>query len=141
METGPLRIVVIESHPLMREALCDFIASEPDLKLLAGVPNGTKALKRVVALNPDVILFALGNPGLGDLDTLVALRRALPGTFLLALVTDEAPGQEQVALQAGADAVLKKTVQRAALLRGMREKWGLHTQTVKTNNPEMNPWM
>ena len=63
MDATPLRIVIIESHPLMREALCAAIASEPGLKLVAETTNGSGSLSRVTTLHPDVILFSLGDPG------------------------------------------------------------------------------
>ena len=135
MEPRPLRIIVIESHPLMREALCDAIASEPDLKLLAGVPDRVEALDTAIVLNPDVILLSLGNPGPGDLDTLTALRRALPNTIIMALITAETPGQEEAALKAGASNVLTKSASRTELVRTLRaiQADGLSTR----NNPEI----
>lgn len=127
----PLRIVVIESHPLMREALCAAIASEPGLKLVAETTRGNRSLSRVTSLHPDLILFSLGNPGSGDLEALSALRQALPDAFILGLVTDELPGQIEAALQAGAQAVLTKTTPRVELMQMLRN---IHSQHLPAQN-------
>jgi DNA-binding NarL/FixJ family response regulator len=116
----PLRIAIIERHPLMREALCAAIASEPGLELVAEAASGSEALSLVPTLRPDVILVSLGNPRLGYQETLAAFRHVLPGAFIFGLVDDELPGQAEAALRAGAGAVLKKTAPRAELVQILR---------------------
>ena len=136
MEATPLRIAIIESHPLMREALCAAIASEPDLKLVAETKNKRETLGRVTALNPDVILFSLGNPDQSGLKALSAMRQALPNAFILGLITEEVPGQAEAVLQAGARAVLAKTAPRAELVRMLKN---LHSHDLPArNNLEFN---
>jgi DNA-binding NarL/FixJ family response regulator len=126
----PASVLVIESHPLMREALYAAIAGEPDLMVAAQAVNCTEVLNMVVtvdpgqavlAFKPDIILLTLGNPELVELETLKALRKALPDTSILALTADEVPGQGQAALTAGAQAVLGKSAARAELIGKLRE--------------------
>ena len=136
MDARPLRIVIIESHPLMREALCAAIASEPGLKLVAETTNGSGSLSRVTTLHPDVILFSLGNPGSGDLEALNALRQALPDTFILGLISDEVPGQKETTLKAGVQVVLTKTAPRAELVQMLKKLHG-HDLPAR-NNSELN---
>jgi two-component system secretion response regulator SsrB len=122
--------LVIESHALAREALCAAIAEEPDFKLAGQVVSGAEALGMLIttpadavllAFRPDLILLALGNPGRADLETLRALRKSLPNVPLLALTSPDVEGQAQVALYAGAQAVLSKFAPRAELIRALRE--------------------
>ena len=123
MKNTPVRVLVIEDHPLMRSALSTAIASDPGLELVAEVSSGFGAMDVVTILHPDILLIALGNPGsrLENPELLVALRKKLPGTHILALVTGEVAGQEQAALTAGAQVVLTKAVSREELLKTLHE--------------------
>jgi DNA-binding NarL/FixJ family response regulator len=114
----------------MREDLCNAIAEEPDLTIAEPAINGSEASQMVIAIKPDVILLAyrpdiilltLGNPGLDDLETLTTLRKSLPDTPILALTSNEVPGQEQAALDCGAHGVLTKSAARSELISKLRD--------------------
>jgi two-component system nitrate/nitrite response regulator NarL len=126
----PASVLVIESHSLMREALYAAIAGDPDLIVAAQAVNCTTVLDMVItvdpghallAFKPDIILLTLGNPGLVEMQTLKALRKALPDAFILAMTADEVPGQAQAALTAGAQAVLAKSASREELIGKLHE--------------------
>lgn len=129
MESKNTTVLVLENHPLMRESLCAAIAAESDLKIVEVSPEDANAFQLrlssrydvlFLASKPDIVLLALGNPGLDDLRALIDLRTKLDDTPILALVTDEVPGQEQAALRYGAQAVLSKSVSREGLLEALR---------------------
>jgi DNA-binding NarL/FixJ family response regulator len=124
MNSSPYTVLVIEPQPLMRAALCAILAAETDLTVAAQTVSGAEALERVKILDPGLILLALGNPGLEDLQAIRALRQLLPGTSILALTSNEVTGQEQAALAAGAQTVLSKAAPRAELLRALRNLRG-----------------
>jgi DNA-binding NarL/FixJ family response regulator len=121
MESIPVSVLVIEHHPLMRAALCNAIAAEPDLTIAGTPASRAEAAQMAIATRPDIILLTLGNPGLEDLETLAVLRRSLPQTPVLALISNEVDGQEQAALDHGAQAVLTKAAPRAELICKLRE--------------------
>lgn len=120
MQTPPATVLVIEKHPLMRAAIVNAISDEPELTIGAIAANGQDILQIVETLHPGIILYAIGNPGEDDLETMRELHERLPGSALLVLTTAEVPEQEKVALEHGADVVLPKTIQRAELLHALR---------------------
>jgi DNA-binding NarL/FixJ family response regulator len=117
----PASVLVIEKHPLMREALCDAISDEHDLSVGMKAANGLEALQMLMIILPDIILFAMGNPGTDELETLSIMQKSVPQTPILALTSNEVPGQEQTALDTGAYAVLTKAATRAELISKLRE--------------------
>ena len=121
VELIPACVLIIEKHPLMREALCDAISDETDLRVGMKAANGLEALQMLTILLPDVILFAMGNPGTDELKTLKTMQRSVPQTPILALTSNEVPGQEQAALDTCAYAVLTKAATRAELISKLRE--------------------
>jgi DNA-binding NarL/FixJ family response regulator len=129
MKSKTVSILVLEPHPLMRESLCIAIAAEPDLEVVLPSASDTDVFQLNLAgqddalflsRKPDIILLALGNPGREDLQALVELRNIWPETLVLALTSSEVPGQEQEALDYGAQAALTKAASRGELLQTLR---------------------
>ncbi len=121
MRTSPATVLVIEKHPLMRAAIVNAIADEPDLTIGAIASHGADTIQIVKTLRPDLILFALGNPGNDDIQMLKTLHKISSASAILALTSNEVPGQEQAALKNGAQAVVPKSAQRAELLKALRD--------------------
>ena len=116
----PFSVLIIESHPLMREALCAAIDEEPGLTVAGETAHVAEALQMAAALAPDVILIALEDPGPEAVVTLDALRQTLPAGRILALTSEEVTGEERDALNAGAHAVLTKATPRTGLVQAVR---------------------
>lgn len=113
-------VVVIEAHPLMREALLAALMAETDWQVTA-LPDRPKVIiPAVCAAPPDLILLSLGNPGADDLRLLAVLRQILPTVRIVALITNEVPSQDEAAVIAGASHVISKATSREELMRTVR---------------------
>lgn len=121
MTSTPLSILVVESHPLMRAALCAAIADEPGMTIAAVAASGTDIMRTARLLQPNIVLLGMNNPGLEDLQTLAMLRKKLPAASILVLTNDEVPEQKQAALRNGAQTTLTKNAQRSELLYALRQ--------------------
>lgn len=115
--TSPALVLLIERHPLMREALLATLASEPGLRVVAQLADGDIAVPTAVAAHPDVIVLSLSDSGADEVQTLGALRRALPAVPIVALTAHDGLNQAQAALAAGASGVVTKTTARDELVR------------------------
>jgi two-component system, NarL family, nitrate/nitrite response regulator NarL len=119
-----ISLVIVESQPLMLTALSTAFSAE-GMTILAEVSTNRDALQIAVKLNPDLILFSVGHPGMEDLERISALRQKLPAASIVALITGEIRGQSQAALDYGAHLAVSKTVPRSDLLsaiHGMFQK-------------------
>jgi two-component system NarL family response regulator len=128
MDIPPASVLIIESHPLMRSALCNAIAAEPGLQVAEvdiddphnlAIPGTEDVI--LLPRKLDMILLALSNPGLRELDVLKSLRTSLPEVPILALTSNEVAGQEQAALEAGAKGVITKTASRREIIQALRD--------------------
>jgi two-component system, NarL family, response regulator len=134
MSNLPASVLIIDGYPLMRVALCNAVAAEPDLQVAKVDLNDSLTLEipgvEDAVLIPnrlDLILLSMGNPGLKDLQALRTLHQSRPEIPILALTTNEVPGQEQAALDAGAEAVITKTASRREIIQALREMWRKHS--------------
>jgi len=120
MQNHAVTVLIVENHPMMRAALSSSIADEPNLTICGIAGHGLDTLPIIESLCPEVILFALESLGENNLDTLKVLRNKSFESKILVLVNSEIPGQEEAALQCGADAVLPRSVERIELLTTLR---------------------
>lgn len=108
-------MIVVERQPLMLTALSTALAAE-GIQVLAEVRENSLVLPTVQRLQPELILYSVGEPCLPDLERISALRHEFPGILILALLSREFRGQERMALDYGAHRTLSKTAPRAELL-------------------------
>jgi DNA-binding NarL/FixJ family response regulator len=116
MNPEPVSVIVVESQPLMLAALSTALSTE-GMNVLAEVANSRQAVEIARKKNPRVVLFSVGVPSLNDLERISDLRRQVPHTLILALISGEFRAQEQMALEYGAHKVLTRSAPRSELLR------------------------
>jgi signal transduction histidine kinase/DNA-binding NarL/FixJ family response regulator len=115
-----LRVVVVDDHPLFREAVSRMLEQEEDIRVVALSGTGAEALRTVKRLRPDLVLLDVELPDASGIE--VARKLALldrpPGVLMLSAFADA--GQVVTAMKAGAHGYLAKTVSREHLLDAIR---------------------
>ena len=61
--TGPIRVIIADDHPLVRDGLRALIETTPGLELLGEATNGDEAIELARQQRPDVVLMDLSMPG------------------------------------------------------------------------------
>jgi two-component system, NarL family, response regulator LiaR len=115
------RILVVDDHPLMREALCAVIEDEADLKVIGEATNGIEAIQRAQALNPDVIVMDIFLPGKSGLEAIAEIKAQNPSARILALTSSTDENTVLAAVQAGVLGYLLKDSNRGQLLNAIRQ--------------------
>ena len=106
-----IRVLCVDDHPVVREGLTRRIAIERDMTVVGTAATGEEALKVFEAHQPDITLMDLNLPGMGGLETIVALQRRFPLARIIVLTMYDGDEDIHRALRAGAAAyVLKPTV-------------------------------
>jgi two-component system, NarL family, nitrate/nitrite response regulator NarL len=96
----PIRLVLVDDHPIVLQGLAQLFQREADFEVLACCPDGASALAAVYRHHPDVLLMDLRMPGQSGIDVLRALsaRRAACRSVLLTAVVSDREVMEAVKL-------------------------------------------
>ena len=104
----PIRVLVVDDHPLLRQGIAALIGAESDVALAGACSSGREAIQLFSKLRPDVTLMDLQMPEMGGLDAMIAIRREFPDARVVILTTYTGDAQIVRALKAGAAGYLAK---------------------------------
>jgi DNA-binding NarL/FixJ family response regulator len=115
-ESAPIRILVVDDHPVLREGIAALVNGQPDMKLVGEASNGQEGLAQYRLHRPDVTLMDLQMPTMSGIETVIAIRDEFPDARIIVLTTYGGDVQVVRALKAGARGyVLKGHVHKALL--------------------------
>ncbi len=115
-----IKLIVVDDHPLMRDALCAAIEDEPDMFLLAQCADGVEAVQAAKRLKPDVILMDMLMPEKDGVTAISEIMTYNRNIRIIALSSSENEDQITAAIEAGALSYLSKNTQREELLNAIR---------------------
>lgn len=120
MSDAPIRLLVVDDHPLLREGIAGVLEGEDDLQLVAEAADGDEAVAAFRRHRPDVTLMDLQMPRRGGVDAIIAIRAEFPDARIIVLTTYAGDVQALRALQAGAQGYLLKSSLRKELVDTVR---------------------
>lgn len=112
-----LRLVLADDHRMLREALAELLAKEPDLEIAGQAGSAREALAQVEKLAPDVLVLDLGLP---DMSGIEVARRLRGKTKVLVLSAYADKRFVQEALKAGAAGYVSKGAAGDELVQAVR---------------------
>lgn len=119
-QSQPIRVLVVDDHPLLREGVSSVIGTQEDLAIVGEADSGEEALRLYDRLLPDIVLMDLQMPGMGGVPAIEALRAQHPAARIIVLTTYSGDAQAMSALRAGATGYLLKSSMRTELLDTIR---------------------
>ncbi|MFC4592234.1 response regulator [Sphaerisporangium corydalis] len=120
MAEPPIRLLIADDHPIVRDGLRGMFAGDPGFEVLAEAGDGAQAVELARALKPDVILMDLRMPKMDGVAAIKELARLGVTARVLVLTTYDTDKDVLTAIEAGATGYLLKDTQRDDLIRAVR---------------------
>src|SRR5262249_8652956 len=115
-EAAPIRILLVDDHPMMLEGLACVIDADSRMQVVARAGSGEQAIEQFRAHRPEVTVMDIQMPGMDGIATTLALCSEDPDARILILTTYDGDVQARRALAAGARGYLLKSMCNSDLI-------------------------
>ena len=116
----PIRILIVDDHPLMLMGICSMLEGKPGIEVAGTAKDGIQALSKAEELQPDVMMLDVVMPGMDGIELARRMRAEMPDVALLVLSSDTSIATLETLLSIGIDGFLPKTGDEAAMLAAIR---------------------
>jgi NarL family two-component system response regulator LiaR len=127
-KSNKARIILVDDHPLLREALRNVLEKQHDFEVIAEASDGEEAVKLATKLIPDVVIMDISMPKLSGLEATRQIKAKRPTITILVLTVHSDNEHILSILQAGAGGYLTKSVYGAEVVNAVRAL--VHGETV-----------
>jgi two-component system, NarL family, response regulator LiaR len=115
-----IKVMLVDDHNVVRQGLKMFLATQPDIEVVAEADNGQSALAAVAQHQPDVVLMDLVMPQMDGIATTQQIKSRYPEVEVIALTSFVEDSQVASVIKAGAIGYLLKDVQPTELAAAIR---------------------
>ena len=117
---NPIKIIIADDHPLLRQALKTLIKNNRNLDVVAEAVDGEEAVKLAKKLSPDIIIMDISMPKLNGIEATRQISRECPGIGILVFTVHDDNDTVLSIIQAGAKGYLLKTATGGQILQAIR---------------------
>jgi DNA-binding NarL/FixJ family response regulator len=115
-----IRVLLVEDHRMVREALCEVLQKVPDIQIVGEAGDAREALKQAVELDPDVVVLDIRLPDVNGIEVAARLRDAGCRAKLVALSAFADKRFVTAMLRSGASAYVTKSAAGTELVQAIR---------------------
>jgi two-component system NarL family response regulator len=116
----PYRVMLVDDHPLIREAIGHLIAGAPEFELIGEAADGTECLARIDELHPDILILDIAMPEMNGEQVARELRRHHPELKIIALSGYTDRQFVRAMTKAGAKGYVVKSASGRELIHALR---------------------
>jgi DNA-binding NarL/FixJ family response regulator len=115
-----IRILVVDDHPIFRDAVADLLATVPDMEIVGVAATADQASAAATTNPPDVVLMDIHLPGANGIDATRSVLALSPSTAVLALTMVDDDDMVLAAMAAGARGYLLKDATADEVIAAVR---------------------
>jgi DNA-binding NarL/FixJ family response regulator len=116
----PVRIMLADDHPLIREAIGHLVAGAPEFELVGEAADGKECLARIDELHPDILILDIAMPGMNGEQVARELRHRHPELKIIALSGYTDRQFVRAMTRAGAKGYVVKSASGRELVQALR---------------------
>jgi two-component system response regulator DegU len=120
MTARPIRVLIVDDHPLFRDGLQSALGCEEDIVVVGQCSDGENAVQIAAKDRPDVVLLDINLPSINGLQVTKLLRMQSVDTAVVVLTAYHDSEQVIHAMRAGAAAYCPKDITPEALIDVIR---------------------
>jgi len=114
------RIFLVDDHPVLRDGLRRLLEAESDLQVCGEAESSRKAMDRIEAASPELVIIDISLPGPSGIELIKGLKARFPALRMLVLSMHDESLYAERALRAGASGYAMKQAPTEYLLTAVR---------------------
>ncbi len=127
---GPLRILIVDDHELVRRGLRSILVTRPEWEICGEAADGSNAIEKARELKPDIVLLDITMPHVNGLDAARIIRRDVPRAKVIILSQYDESEMRSRAFEAGAQGYISKSDAARQLLIAIESLTSNHNSAV-----------
>lgn len=123
MRPRPIRVLIADDHPTMRDGIAAALISQGGIEIVGRACNGEDAIGHFARSRPDVSIIDLQMPVKDGLEAILGIRALHRDARIIVLTTYSGDARIRATLNAGALSYLLKNVRGAELADAIRRAY------------------
>lgn len=115
----PVRVVLADDHPVVRDGLSALLSSVPGIEVVGTAATGREAVRAAVTQRPDVLVLDVQMPELDGVAAAREIARTAPAVAVLMLTMFDDDDSVFAAMRAGARGYLVKGAEQEEIARAI----------------------
>jgi DNA-binding NarL/FixJ family response regulator len=121
VQKGPIRILIADDHPIVRDGLRKLLSLEDDFEIVGEANDGREVLELIQEKEPDIVLLDLRMPNLDGLATLQAMQTTGKRTKTIILTASEDKNEFVQAMKLGCSGIVLKQTAPELIVKSIRK--------------------